>query len=87
MNKADIVQGFFYVDQESTPVEDVALAREFQTKLLQFVQGKDLDWPLYGAENAMYNITDEFEETKLPLELRRRCDALNGFVMDAANGA
>ncbi|CAG9988634.1 unnamed protein product [Clonostachys byssicola] len=80
---------FFYVDEEQTPLgeEGVGLAREFQTKLLDFVHGDDVAWPLYGSEKNILNITDRFEETTWGPDLTKRCDTINRFVLDPANGA
>lgn len=82
------VADFFYVNEEETPLGDhVPLAREFQTKLLDFVYGRDGDWPVFGDEMDMFNITnDGFEATTMPDELRERCDTINNFVLDPANG-
>jgi carboxylesterase type B len=80
---------FFYVDEEQTPLgeEGVGLAREFQTKLLDFVHGDDVAWPLYGPEKNIFNITDRFEEATWAPDLTKRCDTINRFVLDPANGA
>lgn len=68
--------------------DNVPIAREFQTKLLDFVYGKEVDWPVFGDGMDMFNITaDGFEATRLPAELGERCDIINSFVMDPANGA
>ncbi|KAJ6440682.1 lipase [Purpureocillium lavendulum] len=80
---------YFYVDEQQTPVEHPELARAFQTKLLALVRGEDMAWPAYGGGRGgrMYNVTDRFEAATMPAELRARCDTLNGFVLDPANGA
>lgn len=78
---------YFYVDEEQTPVNDPELVLAFQTKLLALVRGEDLAWPAYGADKRMYNVTERFEATTMPAELRARCDLLNRSVLDQANGA
>ena len=78
---------YFYVDGKQTPVSDPELALAFQAKLLALVHGEDMAWPAYGRGKHMYNITGGFEATAMPLELRERCDMLNRFVFDPANGA
>jgi hypothetical protein len=55
--------------------------------LLQFIHERDLKWPLYGAAQRLYNITTDFEVAELPVQLRRRCETINKFIMDPANGA
>ncbi|KAI9155470.1 lipase [Paramyrothecium foliicola] len=81
------LSAYFYVDQATTPVADPALSREFQTRLLDFVHGREVDWPLYGARQRIYNITEAFETAELPARLRKRCDVLNGALLDPGNGA
>ncbi|KAL2131747.1 hypothetical protein VTI74DRAFT_4647 [Chaetomium olivicolor] len=78
---------YFYVDEKQTPVNDPELALAFQTKLLALVRGEDMAWPAYGKDKRMYNISNTFEATTLPPKLQKRCDLLNGFVLDPANGA
>lgn len=65
----------------------MGLAREFQTKLLDFVHGNDVAWPLYGSDKNIFNITDRFEEATWGPDLTKRCDTINRFVLDPANGA
>lgn len=79
---------FFYVNEDETPLGDhVPLARDFQTKLLDFIHGRKGDWPAFGTDMDMFNITDNgFEATPMPAELRERCDTINTFVMDPSNG-
>lgn len=78
---------YFYVDQEQTPVGDPELAFAFQAKLLALVRGEDLEWPVYGADQHIYNITDSFEATELPDKFRERCELVQRLVLDPANGA
>ncbi|KAH9984344.1 Alpha/Beta hydrolase protein [Xylariaceae sp. FL0662B] len=78
---------FFYNDMETTPVPNVALAKEFQSHLLKLVHGKRLDWPAYGRKETLYNITDTaFVATDLPKDLKKRCDTIAKAVLDPANG-
>jgi hypothetical protein len=77
----------FYVNQETTPVESIDDARAYQTNLLRFLYGRELDWPIYDAERKIVNITaTEFEHLLLPADLRARCDMINRVVLDSANG-
>ncbi|KAH6854598.1 Alpha/Beta hydrolase protein [Chaetomium sp. MPI-CAGE-AT-0009] len=78
---------YFYVDPEQTPVDDPALALAFQAKLLALVRGEDMEWPVYGAGQRIFNITDSFEATDLPDKLRERCELVHRLVLDPANGA
>ncbi|KAK4246890.1 lipase [Corynascus novoguineensis] len=78
---------YLYIDQENTPVSYPDLAVVFKTKLLALVLGDDLEWPEYCKDKHMYNITDTFEATTMPPELRHRCDLINQFVLDPSNGA
>lgn len=79
---------YFYVDEQETPLgDDARLAREFQTKLLDFVYGKDEERPLFGYEMILFNITGRFHGTPTPETLQHRCDTINIFVLDPANGA
>lgn len=79
---------FFYVDEEQTPLGDqVPIARQFQTKLLDFIHGKNVEWPVFGERKEMFNITNAgFEATVMPEELQERCDTINQLVLDPANG-
>ncbi|KAH6627988.1 Alpha/Beta hydrolase protein [Chaetomium tenue] len=78
---------YFHVDQEQTPVEYPELALAFQAKLLALVRGEDMEWPVYGADQHLYNITDSFEATELPDKFRERCELIQRLVLDPANGA
>ncbi|KAH6630678.1 Alpha/Beta hydrolase protein [Chaetomium sp. MPI-SDFR-AT-0129] len=78
---------YFYVDDQLTPVSDPQLVEPFQTKLLAFLHGEDPEWPLYGDDERLFNITDSFEATTLPDSLRARCDLVNKLVFDPVNGA
>jgi hypothetical protein len=79
---------YFYVDQETTPVEDIDQAKAFQRSLLRFVKGDSIGWPIYGASKQIENITTGgYETVKLPEELKARCDMINQVVLDPANGA
>lgn len=62
------------------------LAREFQTKLLDFVYGRDTEWPVFGADMTLFNITDGFHEKTTPENLQHRCDLISKFELDPANG-
>ena len=78
---------YFYIDQEQTPVNHPELAFAFQAKLLALVRGEDMEWPVYGVGQNIYNITNSFEATKLPDKLRERCELVHRLVLDPANGA
>ncbi|KAJ3492194.1 hypothetical protein NLG97_g5451 [Lecanicillium saksenae] len=78
---------YFYVDQESTPVDYPELARAYQDKIINFMYGKEIDWPLYEGVKNMYNITSEFVKTTMPKDLQDRCNFINSVVLDRKNGA
>lgn len=63
------------------------LALAYQDKIIDFVYGKDIDWPLYGDDKNMYNITGEFVNTTLPQDLQDRCSFIHSMVLDRKNGA
>ncbi|SPN96553.1 uncharacterized protein DNG_00076 [Cephalotrichum gorgonifer] len=78
----------FYTDQEATPVEKPGDARAFQRNLLDFLHGRDIDWPIYGSENRVVNITlDGFDNVQLPDDLAARCEMINEVARDPENGA
>ncbi|KAL2106177.1 hypothetical protein VUR80DRAFT_7098 [Thermomyces stellatus] len=78
----------FYVDQETTPVERPEDARAFQRNVLAFLHGREIDWPVYGSEKRVMNITsDGYNNVELPAELDTRCEMVNRVVRDPANGA
>jgi hypothetical protein len=77
----------FYIDQETTPVEDIEDARRLQKDMLNFLYGREFDWPRYGSEKRITNITATgFETLGLPAELDARCRMVNELVLDPANG-
>lgn len=78
---------YFYMNQEWTPVDYPDVAREYQSKLLDFIHGRELDWPMYGNEKKMYNVSSGFDEVAMTEELQERCDLINELVLDPANGA
>ncbi|KAM3501949.1 hypothetical protein MY10362_005189 [Beauveria mimosiformis] len=78
---------YFYVNQETTPVDYPELALAYQDKIIDFVYGKQIDWPFYESKRNMYNVTGEFVNTTLPKELQDRCDFINSLVLDKQNGA
>ena len=63
------------------------VAREYQSKLLDFIHGEEMDWPVYGSEKKMYNVSSRFDEMVMPKELQERCDLINEIVLDPVNGA
>ncbi|OAA51225.1 Carboxylesterase, type B [Beauveria brongniartii RCEF 3172] len=78
---------YFYVNQETTPVDYPELALAYQDKMIDFVYGKQIDWPFFESKKNMYNITGKFVNTTLPKELQDRCDFINSLVLDKQNGA
>lgn len=77
----------FYTGQETTPVEDIEDARRLQKNMLSFLYGREFDWPRYGEDRQITNITaTEFETLALPTELDTRCQMVNELVLDPANG-
>lgn len=63
------------------------LALAYQDKIINFVHGNDIDWPMYGDTRSMYNITGEFVNATLPMDLQDRCSFINSMVLDDKNGA
>ncbi|KID80417.1 Carboxylesterase, type B, partial [Metarhizium brunneum ARSEF 3297] len=78
---------YFFNNEDIAPVNNTELVNGFQRRLLNFVNGQKMDWPVWGSVKEMYNITDEFEGTTLPRKLMKRCDLLNQLILDPANGA
>jgi hypothetical protein len=77
----------FYIDQETTPVDDIDDARMLQRNMLDFLYGREFDWPRYGGDKRITNITaTEFETLALPADLDARCRMVNELVLDPANG-
>lgn len=68
-------------------MSDPQLVEPFQRKLLAFLHGEDPEWPVYGDDERLFNITDSFEATTLPDSLKARCELVNRLVFDPANGA
>ena len=78
---------YFYVDQELTPVPNRDIAFDFQDRLIRFINGRDCDWPIYGKEERMYNITTNgFEADSFAGKLKERCDVINKILLDPNNG-
>lgn len=75
------------VNQNSTPVDYPELALAYQDKIVNFVHGKDIDWPLYGDNKSMYNITGELLNATLSKDLQDRCSFINAMVLDEKNQA
>lgn len=78
---------YFYIDQKATPVDYPELAFAYQDKIIDFIHGKDIHWPVYGAEKQMYNITSMFGNTTVSREQQERCNLINSVVLDSENGA
>lgn len=78
------------MNQDETPIDEasVAVARELQTKLIRFIhRDEQLEWPAFGEEKNLFNITDRFESTTMLPDLQHRCDTINRLVLTPANGA
>lgn len=82
-----ILADYFYVDQNSTPVTYPELALEYQDKVLDFVHGMSIEWPVYGETKQMHNITNVFGNTTLLQPLQERYNILNAAVLDRQNRA
>lgn len=77
----------FYIDQQTTPVEDIEDAKLLQKNMLDFLHGREFDWPRYGSGKQITNITaTEFETLALPADLDARCQMVNELVLDPSNG-
>lgn len=78
----------FFTDPETTPVENPDDAKAFQKNLLDFLYGREVDWPIYGPEKHIFNVTSGgFKDVKLPAELDARCKMVNRMIKEPANGA
>ncbi|KAH8799813.1 putative lipase 2 [Xylogone sp. PMI_703] len=78
---------YFYVDQETTPVDNIEIARSMQKILLRFLYGHKIDWPIYGADKQIINVTvNGYEYPLLPADLKARSDMINRVVLDPTNG-
>lgn len=77
---------YFFINNETTPVESEQLARKMQNTLLDFVHGREVPWPTFGSESVMINITDNYWTQKEPGYLKKRCDNINQAILDPANG-
>ncbi|KAH7126421.1 putative lipase 2 [Dactylonectria estremocensis] len=79
---------YFHVDQQTTPVGNVIVAREFQHRLLRFIHGEETPWPGYNRRERLANITDGgFEMIALRDDLKKRCEVITAAVTDPMNGA
>ncbi|TQV95176.1 lipase [Cordyceps javanica] len=78
---------YFYENQRVTPVEFPELALAYQDKIIRFLHGKSIDWPVYGISRNIYNVTAEFVNTTLPEDLQDRCRFIRSVVLDKQNGA
>jgi hypothetical protein len=90
-----ILADFFYRDNVSTPVPDIAIARQFQEYLRRFITGGENkiefptlpDWPAYGSKEIVYNVTlNGFEKQRDYWEVNRRSQVLNKIFADRRNG-
>jgi hypothetical protein len=55
--------------------------------MLNFLYGRDFNWPHYGPGKQITNITaTEFESLPLPADLDARCRMINEMVLGPANG-
>jgi hypothetical protein len=81
------VTDYSYVDNETTPVANVGLALESQDWIRGFLYGKADEWPVYGTEKTIRNLTDEGVRTEaLSGDFATRCDTINRALLDPANG-
>ncbi|KAL2869050.1 Alpha/Beta hydrolase protein [Aspergillus lucknowensis] len=85
----------FYRSQDQTTMAIEALAREFQSKTLDFIRGQNCasgggveDWPVYGKGFSTANITERGFVTAVdPWATRKNCDLIFDLIMDPSNGA
>lgn len=64
----------------------VEMARQFQNELLRFIHDQDMQWPVWGSDKQMVNMTDTIEATNMLSVLEERCEKLNRLELDPANG-
>ncbi|KAE8151363.1 carboxyl ester lipase [Aspergillus avenaceus] len=86
------VNYMFFKDNDSTPVESVSLARQFQSQILQFsrdsVGTRNTIWPLYSTGSKTANFTLAGLETGVdPWAVEPNCDMILEAIMDRSNGA
>lgn len=78
---------FFYINQNNTPVEKPEDAKAYQRNLLEFVYGREIDWPVFGDSKQITNMTgDGYETVPLPEDLEARCKMVNEISQDPENG-
>ena len=81
---------YFFVDNETTPVSNVALAKSIQHDLIRFVAGEELGskWPAYGKQLRLNNVTaSTYKPSRLDPDQARRCELLYDIFVDPKNGA
>ncbi|KAK3314251.1 putative lipase 2 [Apodospora peruviana] len=78
---------YFHVDQNTTPVEDIEVAKAFQRNLLWFINGRKMDWPVDGGDKQFINVTAiGFETGSVLAALQARCEMINRVLLNPANG-
>ena len=76
------------MDQDTTPVDKSDDAMSSQKNYLDFLYGREIQWPVYGSEKRILNITSSgFNDVQLSSELDVRYEIVNRVVRDPANGA
>jgi hypothetical protein len=88
-----VLKDYFFTDEQTTPVEDVAIARSLQTLLGEFLYGSEplmidqgTEWPVYGA-GSFLNITAEGAKVeRLDGIEAQRCGIINDIFADPKNG-
>ncbi|KAK2759967.1 hypothetical protein FQN54_002703 [Arachnomyces sp. PD_36] len=78
----------FFINNATTPVSNVEVARQTQSYFMQFIRGEALqEWPTYGTEFNIMDISEDgFEVKPDPWETSDICPTLFEVVMDPENG-
>ncbi|PLN79067.1 Alpha/Beta hydrolase protein [Aspergillus taichungensis] len=79
----------FFVDNETTPVEDISLAKNIQDRTLDFFHGRNNgEWPFYGNKSTIVNVAAKgFQKQVDPWAKKPNCQTILKIIMDSKNGA
>lgn len=84
---------YFFTDEQTTPVENVAIARSLQTLLGEFLYGSEplmidqgTEWPFYGAGSFLNITSGGAKVEQLDSIETQRCSIINDIFADPKNG-
>lgn len=84
---------YFFTDEQTTPVEAIAIARSLQTLLGEFLYGSEhlmidqgAEWPVYGAGSFLNITADGAKVERLDSVEAQRCSIINDIFADPKNG-